>query len=718
MNSKDSTVDLGAELSALPADQRGHHIDGAFLPLDDSRCAVVLNPSTGQPIVEVADGDAADVALAVAAAKRALPAWRRATPRDRAARLLALATLIEQHSEHLARLESLNVGKPLGVSRAEIPLAVDALQFFAGAARTAQAPAPGEYVEGQLSIIRREPLGVIAAITPWNYPLMMAVWKIAPALAAGNTVVLKPSEMTPLTTLRLAKLAAQVLPPGVFNVVLGTGPNVGEALTAHPDVAMVALTGSVRSGKAVARGAADTLKRAHLELGGKAPVVVFPDADLDAVVEAVKVAGFWNTGQECGAATRLLVHSSIHDDVVTRLVAAVQTLTVGDPSDSEGLDMGPLISEKQRDNVAGFVERAIDDGAEVLCGGSAPARPGWFYEPTILGNIKEGSEIDQEEVFGPVVSVSTFDDEADAVRMANSVRYGLSASVWTTDSSRGLRMSAELGLRHGLDQQSSGVGLRNAVDRLRRIWLRPRPVHVRTRRLHADQARHGRSGRSEPLTIRRGTYDAVEFSASDSDRADVIIVGAGPSGAVVAKYLTGFGFHVVCLEQGGWVKTDEYTGNRDEYELSMLGRWSKDGNVRALPEDYPCEISNSDITPVMYNAVGGGSVHYGGMWPRFLPSDFRLRSLHGIADDWPFTWEELAPFYTRNEKDFAVAGMPGDPAFPKMPAPPMPAHPINDYGRRFAQGMNAMGWHWWPAPNAIAAEPVLRSGAVRALRGL
>jgi choline dehydrogenase-like flavoprotein len=206
------------------------------------------------------------------------------------------------------------------------------------------------------------------------------------------------------------------------------------------------------------------------------------------------------------------------------------------------------------------------------------------------------------------------------------------------------------------------------------------------------------------LSIRRGTFDAVEFSASHSDRADVVIVGAGPSGATVAKYLTSFGFHVVCLEQGPWINTDEYTGNRDEYELSMFGRWSKNGNVRGLPEDYPCEISESDVTPVMYNAVGGGSVHYGGMWPRFLPSDFRLQSLHGIADDWPFAWEDLAPFYTRNEKDFAVAGMPGDPAFPEMPPPPMPAHPINDYGRRFAQGMNAMGWHWWPAPNAIASE--------------
>jgi aminobutyraldehyde dehydrogenase len=226
--------------------------------------------------------------------------------------------------------------------------------------------------------------------------------------------------------------------------VLGTGASVGEALTAHPDVAMVALTGSVRSGKAVARGAADTLKRAHLELGGKAPVVVFPDADLDAVVESVKVAGFWNTGQECGAATRLLVHSSIHDEVVGRLVAAVQTLTLGDPCESEDLDLGPLISERQRSNVSGFVERAVDAGADVLCGGQAPSRSGWFFEPTVLGNIKEGSEIDQEEVFGPVVSVRTFEDEADAVRMANSVRYGLSASVWTRDSARGLRMSTDL----------------------------------------------------------------------------------------------------------------------------------------------------------------------------------------------------------------------------------------------------------------------------------
>jgi aminobutyraldehyde dehydrogenase len=431
-------------LKHLADDQRGHFIDGTFVPSAGAQRAVVLNPATGEPLLEAADGDSSDVNRAVDAARRALPAWRRTTPQYRAAKLLELASLIEQNCEHLARLESLNVGKPLEVSRAEIPLAVDALQFFAGAARTAQAPAAGEYVEGQLSIIRREALGVIGAITPWNYPLMMAIWKIAPALAAGNTIVLKPSELTPITTLRFAALASSVLPPGVLNVVLGTGPNVGAALTAHPDIAMVALTGSVRSGKAVASGAADTLKRVHLELGGKAPVIVFPDADLDAVADCVKIAGFWNTGQECGAATRLLVHESVHDELVSRLVPAVQSLAVGDPCEGDHVDIGPLISQRQRDNVAGFVERAIDDGAQVLCGGGIPSRPGWYFEPTVLGGIKEGSEIDQEEVFGPVVTVRTFSDEADAVRMANSVRYGLSASVWTNDSARGLRMSAEL----------------------------------------------------------------------------------------------------------------------------------------------------------------------------------------------------------------------------------------------------------------------------------
>ena len=413
-------------IDGCPAPGRGEEVD-------------VLNPATSEVLRRVTSGTPADVDAAVAAARAASAGWRRRPPAERARLLFALADVIDAHTDLFAAIETLNVGKPHAVAQAEIPLASDALRFMAGAVRTAQAPAAGEYAEGHLSFVVREAVGVVGAVTPWNYPLMMAMWKVAPALAAGNTVVLKPSELTPLSTVVFAELAVDILPPGVLNVVLGTGPVVGEALTSHPGVDMVSLTGSVRSGRSVATNAAATTKRVHLELGGKAPVIVFADADLDEVAGTVATMGFWNSGQECGSATRVLCEPEIHDALVERLVAHAEALRVGDPA-QDGTTMGPLISDAQVERVASAVRVAVEGGAVLATGGTRPDRVGFYYAPTVLTRITEGSAILREEVFGPVITVETFSGEADAVARANAVAYGLAASVWTENGGRALRV--------------------------------------------------------------------------------------------------------------------------------------------------------------------------------------------------------------------------------------------------------------------------------------
>ena len=422
---------------------RGHFVDGEFVAGGNDLFPIV-NPASGELLCEVQLGSASTVDLAVSAARAALAAWKRTPPAVRADALFRLAGVIEANADLFAELESLNVGKPLSVSREEIPLAADALRFMAGAARTAQAPAAGEYVAGQLSVVRREAVGVVGAMAPWNYPLMMMTWKIAPALAAGNTVVLKPSELTPLTTLLFCELTAGILPPGVLNVVVGTGAEVGVALTQHPDIAMVSLTGGVETGKAVAASASGTLKRVHLELGGKAPVVVFDDADVDAVVSAIKVMGFWNTGQECGAATRVLVDAAIHDKLVAKLAGAIAAITVGDPAESEDIEVGPLVSAAQRDRVVAALASAESDGATIRVGGAALDRPGFYFQPTLITGVMSGTRLAREEIFGPVVTVETFADEQEAVAKANAVAYGLAASVWTGNGARALRMTDAL----------------------------------------------------------------------------------------------------------------------------------------------------------------------------------------------------------------------------------------------------------------------------------
>lgn len=430
------------ESSFLPT--FGQFIDGKVVASHSIEKVDVIDPATERVVAQVPAGNSADVDDAVKAATAAGKSWGKKVPKDRADVLNAIADRMNELHDEFVALEALDTGKPLMVAEIDIDLTIDCFRFFAGACRAFTTMGGGQYVEGNTSLILREPVGVVGVITPWNYPIMMAAWKLGPILGGGNTVVMKPSEITPLSTLKLAEVISDIVPAGVFNVVTGAGSVVGSAISSHPDINLVALTGSVNSGRLVAESAGSTLKRVHLELGGKAPVIIYPDADLAAAAAGVRMAGYWNSGQECGAGCRVIVHESVAAEFTEHLVREVSTLVVGSPSGGSSVEIGPVVSKAHYDRVLAAIEKAKAQGATVAVGGHGFDEAGYYIAPTVLTNVSPTSAIATEEAFGPVVSVETYSDATEVIERANATMYGLSASVWTSDAKTSISVPQDL----------------------------------------------------------------------------------------------------------------------------------------------------------------------------------------------------------------------------------------------------------------------------------
>ena len=419
-------------------------IGGKWVDSASGETLAVENPADGSVVAHVPASGQEDVDRAVDAAEAAFETWSLTTPQTRSLALLKIADILDEHADELGRLESSQTGKPIPAAIDEMTTSSDLFRFFAGACRVPEGLAVTEYLDGHRSMIRRDPVGVVASIAPWNYPLYMAAWKLGPALATGNTVVLKPSARTPLSALRFAEIVADELPAGVLNVLSGSGSAMGDLLVAHPKVRMVSITGDTSTGKHIAQLAAGTVKRLHLELGGKAPVIVFDDADVDLAAEILRSASYWNAGQDCTAACRVIAGPAVYDKFVAALSDQVKTIKWGNPADSDELDMGSLIAKAQADKVEGMVNRALESKAELVLGGTRPDRPGAYYEPTIIANPAQDSEIVQDEVFGPVVTVQRFSDEEQAIKWANDVKFGLSSSVFTGSIGKAMRTARRL----------------------------------------------------------------------------------------------------------------------------------------------------------------------------------------------------------------------------------------------------------------------------------
>jgi 1-pyrroline dehydrogenase len=431
-------------LVTVPVKTYQQFINGAWVDAASGATLTVENPATGEAIATVPASGQVDVDRAVDAAAAAFDTWSLTTPQARSLALLRVADIIDANAEELGRLESRQTGKPTQAAIDEMGVSSDLFRFFAGACRVSEGLAVTEYLEGHTSMIRRDPVGVVASIAPWNYPLYMAAWKLGPALATGNTVVLKPSARTPLSALRFAELVADQLPAGVLNVLSGSGGTMGDMLVTHPKVRMVSITGDTATGKHIAELAAGTVKRLHLELGGKAPVIIFDDADVELAAEILKSASYWNAGQDCTAACRVIAGPAVYDRFLAALTDQVRTIKWGNPADSDDLDMGSLIAPAQADKVEGMVNRALEAKAELVVGGNRPGGAGAYYEPTILANPDQRSEIVQDEVFGPVVTVQRFADEEQAVAWANDVKFGLSSSVFTGSIGKAMRVARQL----------------------------------------------------------------------------------------------------------------------------------------------------------------------------------------------------------------------------------------------------------------------------------